>query len=272
MDGYEGRTLVNSIGIRRFVSYKNLTARIRNAKGHIHWVWIRFSMRVAGIRYCRRAGTRLAVLWFPPYVGRSVLATLNHRGFIAPRATLAGSDLRLGSHVLIDNEVVTHQHDTGQGIEIGDRVRIDNDTYVRCHTGGSVTIGMDTHIHRGCEIIAGVVPIEIGRGVQIAARCAVYSYDHGMDPNEPIASQPLQTKGPIIIEDEAWLGYGVIVLSGVRIGAGAVVGAGALVTRDVPSGAIAAGVPARVVKSRCALLDKTALSDSKTNTMTQNVL
>jgi acetyltransferase-like isoleucine patch superfamily enzyme len=216
-------------------------------------------MRVAGIRYCRRVGTRLAVLWFPPYVGRSVLATLNRRGFIAPGATLAGSNLRLGSHVLIDDEVVIHQHDTGQGIEIGDRVRIDNDTYVRCHTGGSVTIGTDTHIHRGCEIIAGVVPIEIGCGVQIAARCAVYSYDHGMDPNEPIANQPLQTKGPITIADEAWLGYGVIVLSGVRIGAGAVVGAGAIVTHDVPAGAIAAGVPARVIGTRTRRVDKTTV-------------
>ncbi len=62
--------------------------------------------------------------------------------------------------------------------------------------------------------------------------------------------QPLQTKGGIFIHDEAWLGYGVIVLSGVQIGKGAVIGAGSVVTRDVPDNAIAVGVPARVVRMR----------------------
>ena len=56
-----------------------------------------------------------------------------------------------------------------------------------------------------------------------------------------------------MIEDDAWLGVGVIVLSGVRIGKGAVIGAGAVVSRDVPDGAIAMGVPARVVKMRAEL-------------------
>ena len=50
--------------------------------------------------------------------------------------------------------------------------------------------------------------------------------------------------------DDAWLGYGVIVLDGVRIGKGAVVGAGSVVTEDIPDGGIAVGVPARVVKMR----------------------
>jgi acetyltransferase-like isoleucine patch superfamily enzyme len=52
------------------------------------------------------------------------------------------------------------------------------------------------------------------------------------------------------VDDDAWLGVGVIVLSGVRIGKGAVVGAGAVVTHDVPDGAVVAGVPARIVKMR----------------------
>lgn len=54
--------------------------------------------------------------------------------------------------------------------------------------------------------------------------------------------------------DGAWLGVGVIVLGGVRIGAGAVIGAGSVVTQDVPDGAIAVGVPARVVKMRSELV------------------
>ena len=56
-----------------------------------------------------------------------------------------------------------------------------------------------------------------------------------------------------MIDDDAWLGYGVIVLDGVKIGKGAVIGAGSVVTRDVPDETIAVGVPARVVKRRCDL-------------------
>ena len=74
--------------------------------------------------------------------------------------------------------------------------------------------------------------------------------DHGFDPGDLIMRQPLQTKGGIVVGDDAWLGFGVIVLSCVRIGKGAVIGAGSVVTHDVPDGAIAVGVPAQVIKMR----------------------
>jgi acetyltransferase-like isoleucine patch superfamily enzyme len=99
-----------------------------------------------------------------------------------------------------------------------------------------------------------MAPIQIGRDVQIAPYCAFYSYNHGFAPGALIRKQPLQTKGGIAIEDDVWLGVGVIVLDGVRIGKGAVVGAGSVVTQDIPDGAIAVGKPARVVKMRRDLL------------------
>jgi acetyltransferase-like isoleucine patch superfamily enzyme len=58
------------------------------------------------------------------------------------------------------------------------------------------------------------------------------------------------SKGPIVVEDGVWLGVGTKILAGVRIGRGAVIGAGSIVTHDVPAGAIAIGVPARVVRMR----------------------
>ena len=71
-----------------------------------------------------------------------------------------------------------------------------------------------------------------------------------MHPDMPISQQPLQSKGPVVIGDHVWLGTGVIVLSGTHIGTGAIVASGAVVTEDIPEGAIAAGMPARVVKLR----------------------
>lgn|SRR5262245_56639938 len=55
-------------------------------------------------------------------------------------------------------------------------------------------------------------------------------------------------KGPIVIEDDAWIGAGVVILPGVKIGRAAIVGAGAVVTRDVAPMRISAGVPAREVR------------------------
>jgi maltose O-acetyltransferase len=55
------------------------------------------------------------------------------------------------------------------------------------------------------------------------------------------------SSAPVHIADDVWLGMNVVVLKGVSIGAGAVIAANALVNSDIPSGAIAAGVPAKVV-------------------------
>ena len=66
----------------------------------------------------------------------------------------------------------------------------------------------------------------------------------GLCDNESI------TRGPIVLEDDVWLGFRCTVMSGVTIGRGAVVAAGAVVTKDVPPYAIVGGVPAKVIKYR----------------------
>lgn len=208
---------------------------------------------MAGVRYCRRIATGLALIGAPPPLLRCFFATFNPKGWIDPRATLWGPRIQLGLNVYIDNGVQIYQEENGGQVEVGDRVRLYEDTHILVGPEGGLFIGADTKIHRGCQIESYKAPIQIGRGVGIAARCALLSFDHGLAPDRPYANQPLTTKGPIIIEDEAWLGHGVTVLSGVRIGKGAVIGAGSVVTKDVPAGAIAVGVPARVVRMRADL-------------------
>ena len=57
-------------------------------------------------------------------------------------------------------------------------------------------------------------------------------------------------KGNILVDDDVWIGYGAVVMSGVHIGQGAVIAAGAVVTKDVPPYSIVGGIPARVIKYR----------------------
>lgn len=207
-------------------------------------------MRNAGLGPLGRVAARLASCFSPPFYGRQHLAKLNKYGFISPSATIHHRDLLLNTGVFIDDRVLIYQDMDGGPVELDSHVLIYRDSIIQTGAGGSVTIGTSSSLQPRCQLSAYLAPIIIGCNVLIAPNCAFYPYDHGVEPGVLMKKQPLQTKGGIFIDDDAWLGVGVIVLDGVRIGKGAVVGAGSVVTQDVPDNAIAVGVPARVVKMR----------------------
>ena len=211
----------------------------------------------AGVGPLGRLSMRLASLGAPPLYGRAYLARLSRRGYVSPSAKIHHSQLRLGSNVFVGPGVLIYEDRNGGPVELGDAVRIYDDSFIQTGDGGGVRIGSDTVIQPRCQISAYKADVEIGAGVIIAPNCALYPYDHGIAPGVPIRRQPLQSKGPIVIGDGAWLGVGAIVLSGVRIGEGSVIGAGSVVTEDVPDGAIAVGSPARVINNRAALASTT---------------
>lgn len=172
------------------------------------------------------------------------------RGFIAPSASLSHPDIRFGKNVYVGDRVVITQGHEGRSIELMDKVHLYGDSFIETGSGASVSIGARTHVQPGCHLHAHVSDIRIGECVEIAANCGFFSYDHGVALGSLIMEQPLKSTGDIVIGDGAWLGYGVTVLQGVKIGAGAVIGAGSVVNRDIPDNAIAAGVPAKVIKFR----------------------
>jgi len=222
----------------------------RRLKEELSKRWVKFWMRHAGLTTAGRIATRFAVWFAPPHKARGYLAHMYSHGYIAPSVTLYHSDLHLGRHVFMDERVVIFQRENGGPVNLGDRTYIYRDSILETGHGGFITMGNDSSIHPRCQLNAYVSPIQIGNNVMIAPNCGLYTYDHCVKPDEPIRLQPLQSKGGIIIDDDVWLAFGVIVLSGVHIGRGAVVGAGSVVTKDIPDGAIVAGVPARVIKLR----------------------
>lgn len=227
-------------------SGQKLTDRLRS-RWRGFWLWR------SGPRGFGRLAARLASRGTPPFHQRAFLADLAPRGFIDPDAHVNHPELRLGENVFIGGNVVLTRNADGGPIELESRVQIYGNSFLSTGAGGRILIGGNTHIQPGCHIHAYLNEVRIGREVEVAANCAFYSYDHGMEPGTPVMRQPLTSKGPILIGDGAWLGHGVTVLQGVTIGAGAVIAAGAVVTRDVPENAIAAGVPAKVIGRRTSL-------------------
>jgi acetyltransferase-like isoleucine patch superfamily enzyme len=194
--------------------------------------------------------TRLAVIFTEPYKHRYPLATLYPHGFTAPDAALCNSGIVRGKFVYIGSCVNIFRNKTAGELKIGDRVHINDGNCIELGAGGSMELGDETYIQPRCQFSAYVGHISIGKRVQIAPGCAFYAYNHGILRDQSIKHQPLSTKGGIVIKDEAWLGYGAVVLDGVTIGQGAVVGAGAIVTSDIPDFGIAAGNPAKIIRMR----------------------
>jgi maltose O-acetyltransferase len=111
------------------------------------------------------------------------------------------------------------------------------------------TIGRDVYIADDLLIVEELAErgnLTIGDRVSIAPRVTLVTSSH---PNHSrIRGFAPVSQGPIIIEEDAWLGAGCVVLPGVRIGRGAVVGANSVVASDVPSLHVVAGQPARTIR------------------------
>jgi maltose O-acetyltransferase len=121
-----------------------------------------------------------------------------------------------------------------------------------CHleareASASIEIDADVWLNNGATLIAERTRIRVGRGCLIGPGVQIFDSDfHSLDSGQrQSGTHPCR---PVVIEENVLIGASVTVLKGVTVGRNSVVAAGAVVTSDVPSDSIVAGVPARVVQ------------------------
>jgi maltose O-acetyltransferase len=114
-----------------------------------------------------------------------------------------------------------------------------------CDYGYRTTVGARTFANFGL-VVLDVAPVTIGDDVQLGPYVQLLTATHPVEPGP--RRDKWEGSAPIVIEDNVWLGGGVVVCPGVTIGADTVVGAGSVVTRDLPAGVVAVGAPARAVR------------------------
>jgi acetyltransferase-like isoleucine patch superfamily enzyme len=154
----------------------------------------------------------------------------------APIFIKGGKNITIGNNFYAENRLRIEAWDEFQGIKYTPRITI----------GDNVTFNPDCHI--GC-----INRVSIGDNVLFASKVFIEDCYHGEINKEnldiPPAKRELFSKGPVIIEDNVWIGEGVAILPNVTIGKNSIIGANSVVTKSFPPYSIIGGNPARLIKS-----------------------
>ncbi|MGB6059093.1 MAG: acyltransferase [Microthrixaceae bacterium] len=137
-----------------------------------------------------------------------------------------GSDVSIGAQTMIRPSSY-YGGEIGEGLVIGDRSSVASGCFLGC--SGLISIGND---------------VMFGPGVRVFSENHVFA-----DTHRTIKSQGVE-RSTVMIGDDCWIGSGTTITANVKIGRGVVVGAGSVVTQDLPDYSIAAGSPAKVIRSR----------------------
>ena len=176
-------------------------------------VFVGRGVRVRGARLIARNG-RLTIEDFA-----EIQANARHGVTFGEQVSIgAGAMIRPSSY---------YTGEVGEGLIVGDRSSIGPQCYIGC--SGLVTIGTD---------------VMLGPGVYIFAENHIFG-----EASISIKSQGV-AREPVVIEDDCWIASRVTITAGVTIGRGSVIASGSVVTSDIPPHSVAAGVPARVIRSR----------------------
>lgn len=134
-----------------------------------------------------------------------------------------------------------------RGARVGPRLQLLSgvwiDTFKRLEIGEDVSVA-----HNVTMVAAGGV--SIGNRAMIGHGSIILSTGHHVPSGRGSMRFTPPTEAPVRLEDDVWIGARAVVLPGVTIGSGAIIGAGAVVSRYLPPYAVAAGVPAKVIRIR----------------------
>jgi len=140
----------------------------------------------------------------------------------------------------------------GNNFDCDQRLRLDAiDNFLGEKFYPEIIIGDNVSIQKDCHIGA-INKIILGDNVLLASKVFISDHSHGEITKEAILLPPSQrrlySKGPVIIEDNVWLGENVVVLPGVTIGENSIIGANSVVTKSIPKNSVVGGNPARVIR------------------------
>ncbi|WP_324015128.1 acyltransferase [Aeromonas hydrophila] len=174
--------------------------------------------------------------------------------FIASGCRIIGpmNKLTLGKMVKIEGNVIIQTY-SERGITLSDKVTIGEGTKIRpssyyggelgegLYMGNGSAVGVNSYL--GCSGF-----IYIGDDVIIGPNFTAIAENHNFDNTQVAIKEQGVKRAPITISNNVWIGCNVTILAGVEIGAGSVIAAGAVVTKSLPPGSLAAGIPARVIR------------------------
>jgi acetyltransferase-like isoleucine patch superfamily enzyme len=157
--------------------------------------------------------------------------------------------ITIGDNVVIDDGCCLDAKGTdNRGIAIGNGVFVGRNTILSCKNG-DIVIDDRANIGFNCEVFSAS-RVRVGKSVLMAAYTYLVGGDHLYDRIDvPVLEQGRTARG-IEVDDNVWLGTHVVVTDGSKVGRDAIVGAGAVVVGEIPEFAIAAGIPAKVMRDR----------------------
>lgn len=197
---------------------------------------------------------RVLIMLLRGWVIKIRTSTITYPLFVGSRVRIIGPirKLKIGKMVKIENDVVIQTYSKND-ITIRNKVTIGEGTKIRpssyyggelgegIYIGNGSAIGVNSYL--GCSGF-----IYIGDDVIIGPNFTAIAENHNFeDKDVPIKMQGVK-RSAIKIADNVWIGCNVTILAGVEIGTGSVIAAGAVVTKSLPPGSLAAGIPARVIR------------------------